>query len=106
MLAGERACLLRGLVVTGCLLRIVLRRPTWNSLLSSVSQKYCAVIILSEVSQTKTDITWCHLCAESKKKKKCYKRTFYKTEIDPQTLKLWLPKGKGEGGNLEFGLKA
>ena len=34
------------------------------------------IIILSEVSQTKTNIIWYHLHVESKKKKKWYKWTY------------------------------
>ena len=84
MLAGERTCLLRDIVVSGCLLRIVLRRPPWNSLLNSASQKDCVVFRPSEVSQTKTDIMWCHLYAELKKKNDT-DELFYKTEKEPQT---------------------
>ena len=52
------------------------------------------IIILSEVSQTKTNIIY-HLYMESKKNDT--NELLYKTEIDPQTQKtnLRLPKGKG-----------
>ena len=41
------------------------------------------IIILSVVSQTKTNIIWCHLYVESKK---IYtNELIYLTEIDPQT---------------------
>ena len=42
------------------------------------------VIILSEVSQTKTNIIWHHLYVESIKKNDS-DELIYKTEIDPQT---------------------
>ena len=50
------------------------------------------IIILSEVSQRKTNILY-RLYVESKKQM----IQMNKTEIDPQTQKtnLWLPKGKG-----------
>ena len=56
------------------------------------------IIILSEVSQTKTNIIYC-LYVESKKKIDT-NELIYRTEIDSQTqkAKLWLPKGKGRGG--------
>ena len=41
------------------------------------------IIILSEVRQTKTNITFYHLCVESKKKKDTIE-LFYKTEIYSQ----------------------
>ena len=43
------------------------------------------IIILSEVSQTKTNIIWYHLYVESKKNDA--NEPIYKTEIDPQMLK-------------------
>ena len=42
------------------------------------------IIILSEVSQTKTNIIWYCLYVESKKKNDTNELT-YKTETDPQT---------------------
>ena len=42
------------------------------------------IIILSEVSQTKTNIIWYHLYAESKKKSYA-NELIYKTEMDSQT---------------------
>ena len=52
------------------------------------------IIILDEVSQTKTNIIQCHLYVESKTN--YTNELFHKTETDSQTLKpnLWLPKGK------------
>ena len=41
------------------------------------------IIILSEVSQTKTNVIWYHLYVESKKKD--MNELIYKTEIDSQT---------------------
>ena len=56
------------------------------------------IIILSEVSQTKTNIIWGHSYVESNFLKKRTKRNelIYKTETDLQISKtiLWLPKGK------------
>ena len=51
------------------------------------------VIVLSEVSQRKTNIIWYHLYVECKKS---YKLTFYRTETDLPTQKTnsWLPKEK------------
>ena len=43
------------------------------------------IIILSEVSQRKTNIIWYHLYAESKKKKKDTFEIIYKTETDSHT---------------------
>ena len=45
------------------------------------------IIILSEVSQTKTNITWYHLYVESKKRERDTHTNdlIYKTEIEPQT---------------------
>ena len=53
------------------------------------------IIILSGISQRKTNIIQYHLYAESEKKDT--NELIYKTEIEPQTQKtnLWLPKGKG-----------
>ena len=51
------------------------------------------MIILSEISQKKTNI----ICGNQKRN---YRNEFtYKTQIDPQTQKayLWIPKGKGSG---------
>ena len=55
------------------------------------------IIILSEVSQTKTNIIRCHLYVESNKNDT--NELFYKTETDSQISKsnLWLPKGKRGG---------
>ena len=55
------------------------------------------IIILSEVSQRKTNIIWHHLYVESQKNDT--NELIYKTETDSQTQKtnLWLPKGKAEG---------
>ena len=55
------------------------------------------MIMLSEVSQTKTNITLYHLYVESKKNDT--NELVYKTEIDSQTQKtnLRLPNGKGVG---------
>ena len=60
------------------------------------------IIILSEVSQTKTNIVWYHLHVESKKNDT--NELMYKTEIDPQTEKtnLQLPKAKGGRDKLEI----
>ena len=55
------------------------------------------VIIVGEVSQTKTNIICHHLYVESKKDTN---ELIYRIETDSQTQKtnLWLPKGKqGEG---------
>ena len=41
------------------------------------------IIILSEVSQTKTKIIWCRLYVQSKKEKDI-NEFIYKTEIEPQ----------------------
>ena len=43
------------------------------------------IIILSEVSQIKTNIIRYHLYVVSKKKKNNTNELIYKTEIDPQT---------------------
>ena len=40
------------------------------------------ILILSEVSQRKTNMIWCCLYVESKKKKKDRRELIYKTEID------------------------
>ena len=57
------------------------------------------IIILTEVSQKKTNIVWYYYLWNLLKN---YRNEFiYITERDSQTLKtnLWLPKGKGEGRN-------
>ena len=63
------------------------------------------MIILSELSQRKTNIIY-NLCAESKENDT--NELIYKTETDSQIQKtnLWLPKGKGPWGgiNWEFGI--
>ena len=53
------------------------------------------IIILSEVSQTKTNTIGHHLYVESKKY--TTNELIHKTGVDSQTQKtnLWLPKGKG-----------
>ena len=55
------------------------------------------IFILSEVSQTKTNIVRYHLYVESKKK--WYKGTYLQTtnRLTGIENKLWLPKGQGEG---------
>ena len=105
MLAGERTCLLRDIVVSGCLLRIVLRRPPWNSLLNSASQKDCVVFRPSEVSQTKTDIMWCHLYAELKKKM-IQMNFFTKQKKSHRHRKetYGYQRGKGKGGTRRLDL--
>ena len=64
------------------------------------------IIILSEVSQRKTNIIWHHLYVESQKNDT--NELIYKTEIDSPTKKrnFWLLKGKcwGEGINWKFGI--
>ena len=59
--------------------------------------------ILSEVSQTKTNIIY-HLYVKSKKNDT--NELIYKTETDAQTQKtdLLLPKGKGGGGGDKLGV--
>ena len=52
---------------------IMLFAATWTDL---------ELIILSEVSQRETNITWYHSCVESKKS---YNELIYKTETDSQT---------------------
>ena len=47
-------------------------------------------------SQSKTSIVWYRLYAESKKNDT--NELIYKTEINSQRMKLWLPKGKDWGG--------
>ena len=50
-------------------------------------------IMLSEISHTKANIVWSHLCVESKKNQKnqkSWKRRLY----------LWLPEAKGGGGEI------
>ena len=69
--------------------------------MSSVSQKYRVVIILSEVSQTKTDITWCHLCAESKKK--MIQMNFLQNSSKPTDIEKKLAT-KGERGRGKLGV--
>ena len=50
------------------------------------------IVILSEVSQRKTNILWYHLCVEFKT---WYKELIYKTETHSQTSKIsLLPKGE------------
>ena len=51
------------------------------------------IIILSKVSQTKTNIIWYHLYVESEKNDT--NELIYETETDPQTQRtdLWLPRG-------------
>ena len=60
------------------------------------------IIILGEISQTEKDkypmiLLFCGIL-----KKNDTNKLIYKTEIDPQTQKtnLWLPKGKGVGGEI------
>ena len=62
------------------------------------------IIILSEVSQTKTNIIWYYLYVESKKNYR--NELIYKTEIDSDLEnKLMVIKGESSGGiNWEFGL--
>ena len=55
-------------------------------------------IILTEVSQRKTNI-WYHLHVESKKKKNKVNELIYKTEIDSQKTTLWLPRGTVKKGD-------
>ena len=65
---------------------IMLFAATWMDL---------AIIVLSEMSQTKTNITWYHSCVKSNFKNDT-SELIHKTETDIQILKtnLWLPKGK------------
>ena len=62
------------------------------------------IIVLSEVRQRKTSITWNHISVESKN----INEPIYKTERDSQVLNinLWLSKGRGnqEGTNKEYGI--
>ena len=60
------------------------------------------IIVLSEVSQTKTNIIWEHLYVESKKKKKNPNELISKTERElyTQNTNLWLSKGKGMRGGV------
>ena len=55
------------------------------------------IIKQSEVGQKKTNIIWCHLYVEPKKKNT--NASIYKSETDSQTWKtnLQLPKGEGSG---------
>ena len=55
------------------------------------------MIILSEVSQTKTNIIWYHLCTESKKK--WYKWTYLqnRNRLTDLENKLMVTKGKNGG---------
>ena len=59
------------------------------------------MIIVSEVSQTETDIRQYHLYVESRKSD--IYELILKAEIDSQMQKtnLWLPKGKMEGGDWD-----
>ena len=62
------------------------------------------IIILSEVSQTKTDIILYHLHVESKKNDT--NELIYKTELDSQTdieNKLIVSKGTSVGGKDKLG---
>ena len=58
------------------------------------------IIILSEISQRKTNIKWYHLYVELKKNDT--NEHIYKIETDSQTQKtnLWLPKEEGGGGGI------
>ena len=58
------------------------------------------IIIISEISQRKTNIKWYHLYVESKKNDT--NELIYKVVADSQTWKahLWLPKGKGVRGGI------
>ena len=62
------------------------------------------IIILSEVSQRKTNIIWYHLYMESLKNDT--NELVYKTETDSQIQKtnLWLPNGKGGRGKDKLGV--
>ena len=54
------------------------------------------IIILSEVSQTKTNIIWYYSYVESKKKNT--NELIYKTETTSHRKPTMVPKGKREGG--------
>ena len=61
------------------------------------------IIILSEVSQEKTNTTWYYLYMESKYEAN---KLIYETETGSQTYRtdLWLPRMEWEGMDWEFGV--